>query len=79
MVADYMQGNLMSSYPKPRIFLILAKLLFIQNFNKWLFVMLNWERHPGPWQPSQPPGLGVAMVWTPNPSIPGPDLSPGED
>ena len=33
-------------------------------------VMLSWEHHPRLWHPSQPPGLGVALVWTPNPSMP---------
>ena len=40
---------------------------------KKLKVLLSLEHSPSPWHPSQPPGLGVALVWTPNPSMPGPD------
>lgn len=45
--------------------------------HKLLRSVLSWECNPSPWHLSQPPGLGVALVWTANP-MPGPDSSPGE-
>lgn len=47
----------------------------INKGNNELSVMLSWEHHLKPWHPSQSPGLGVVLVWTPNPIIAGPDLS----